>query len=54
LIDTLKESDFSVILDLAGLSEGEHSVDLNVTGPTNINWTINQQTAKISITKREA
>lgn len=53
-IGSLKESDFSVILNLAGLGEGEHSVDLNVTGPTNINWTINQQTAKISITKREA
>ncbi|WP_066059157.1 CdaR family protein [Robertmurraya korlensis] len=54
IVGSLKESDFDVILNLAGLGEGEHSVDLNVTGPKNINWTINQQTAKISITKREA
>lgn len=54
IVGSLKESDFNVILNLAGLGEGEHSVDLNVTGPKNINWTINQQTAKISLTKREA
>jgi YbbR domain-containing protein len=54
IIGSLKESDFSVILNLAGLGEGEHTVDLNVTGPTNISWTINQKTAKISITEREA
>lgn len=54
LIKSLEESDFSVNLDLTGIGEGEHTIDLDVTGPTNVNWTLNQQTAKISITKREA
>jgi YbbR domain-containing protein len=54
LIKSLEVSDFSVNLDLTDIGEGEHTLDLDVTGPTNVNWTLNQQTAKISITKREA
>jgi YbbR domain-containing protein len=54
IIKSLKVSDFSVNLDLADIGEGEHTLDLDVTGPTNVNWTLNQQKAKISITKREA
>jgi YbbR domain-containing protein len=54
IIKSLKVSDFSVNLDLTDIGEGEHTLDLDVTGPTNVNWTLNQQKAKISITKREA
>jgi YbbR domain-containing protein len=54
IIGSLEVSDFSVNLDLSGIGEGEHTLDLDVTGPTNVNWTLSQQTARILISKREA
>lgn len=54
IIGSLEVSDFSVNLDLTGIGEGEHTLDLDVTGPTNVNWTLSQQTARILISKREA
>ncbi|MDR4944969.1 CdaR family protein [Neobacillus cucumis] len=46
----LAPDDFSAVIDLSGLTEGTHDVKIQVTGPTDVKWTTNQATAKITIT----
>jgi YbbR domain-containing protein len=46
----LAPDDFSAVIDLSGLTEGTHDVKIQVTGPTDVKWTPNQSTAKITIT----
>lgn len=53
-INNLDQSDFSLFIDLTSLSEGEHSVDINVKGPENIQWELLNGTASISISQKEA
>jgi len=51
--DALKEIEtgsFNAYVDLANLEEGSHEVQINVEGPTNINWKAEQSTATITIT----
>lgn len=52
-IAELQASDFNVFLDLANLSEGDHEVKINVKGPTDVDWKLATETAKISITQKE-
>lgn len=51
LISALGPKDFNVFIDLSGLTEGNHDVDIQVEGPPNINWKPDKSTAKITITK---
>ncbi|MBP2241615.1 YbbR domain-containing protein [Cytobacillus eiseniae] len=53
-ISQLKPADFNVFLDLANLEEGEHEVKINVKGPTEVEWKLSTETAKISIIEKES
>ncbi|MEH7093515.1 CdaR family protein [Neobacillus vireti] len=46
----LGPSDFTVFIDLTGLAEGTHDVKIQVKGPTDVQWTPDKSTAKITIT----
>ncbi len=49
----IKKEDFQVLIDVSGLSEGEHSVDLNVRAPGDLRWSLqNQKQASISISRK--
>lgn len=51
LITGLSQKDFNVFIDLSGLTEGNHDVNIQVEGPPNVNWKPDKSTAKITITK---
>ena len=53
-LETLKESDFQLSVDVSQLTEGEHKLNINVDGPENANWTTDIETASIVITEKEA
>ncbi|MED3572796.1 CdaR family protein [Cytobacillus praedii] len=52
-IAELQASDFNVFLDLANLTVGDHEVKISVKGPTDVDWKLATETAKISITQKE-
>jgi len=54
IVHQINASDFNIFLDLSQLGEGEHEVKINVSGPANINWKLATETAKITITEKEA
>jgi len=45
----LGPNDFTAFIDLTGLAEGTHDVKIQVKGPTDVEWTPDQSTAKITI-----
>jgi YbbR domain-containing protein len=49
-ISRLTPNDFTVFIDLTDLTEGSHDVNIQVVGPTDVKWTPDQTTAKITIT----
>ncbi|MCM3729073.1 CdaR family protein [Neobacillus cucumis] len=49
-VTELGPSDFTVFIDLSGLTEGTHDVKIQVKGPTDVEWTPDKSTAKITIT----
>lgn len=54
VIEQLNPSHFSVFVDVSTLEEGDHTVNINVNGPEDISWHLEQETARISITQKEA
>ena len=50
-IDGLTANDFNVSIDLSNLTEGTHDVNVEVSGPSNINWKLDKTTAKVTINK---
>jgi len=46
----LGPNDFTAFIDLTGLAEGTHDVEIQVKGPTDVQWTPDKSTAKITIT----
>ncbi|WP_251555529.1 CdaR family protein [Neobacillus muris] len=46
----LGPGDFHAYIDLNSLTEGSHEVNIQVEGPSNINWTPDRSTAKVTIT----
>jgi YbbR domain-containing protein len=46
----LGPTDFTAFIDLTGLTEGTHDVKIQVKGPTDVQWTPDKSTAKITIT----
>lgn len=53
IIKTLSEDDFSLFINAANLSKGNHELDIQVKGPNNVKWKLAKETAKISITEKE-
>ncbi|KKK36273.1 hypothetical protein WQ57_20160 [Mesobacillus campisalis] len=53
-ITSIEESDFQLLIDVSGLAEGEHSVDIEVSGPEDVEWRLAKEKASVSITKRDA
>lgn len=53
LVNGLTVGDFELLIDVSGLLEGEHSVDISVSAPNNINWKLASQKANITISKKE-
>jgi YbbR domain-containing protein len=53
LVNALQPSNFELLIDISGLVEGEHSVDIQVSAPDEISWKLASQKANISITKKE-
>ncbi|WP_066299923.1 CdaR family protein [Bacillus sp. FJAT-29937] len=53
MIKQLKASDFSVFLDLTNLEAGDHDVKINVNGPSNVQWNLATDVAKVTITQKE-
>ncbi|WP_160725705.1 CdaR family protein [Bacillus sp. USDA818B3_A] len=49
-VNELGPDDFTVTIDLSGLNEGTHDVDIQVKGPTDVEWTSDKSTANITIT----
>ncbi|PLS10380.1 CdaR family protein [Neobacillus cucumis] len=46
----LGPDDFKAFIDLSSLAEGDHDVKIQVTGPTDVQWTPDKSAAKITIT----
>jgi YbbR domain-containing protein len=53
-IKKLDAKDFNLFVDLSGLKEGDHEVEIQVKGPSSINWKLEKETAQMTITKSEA
>ncbi len=54
VLENLKESDFKLSVDVAELTEGEHTLKLNVVGPENVSWTPDIETVSIILTAKDA
>jgi YbbR domain-containing protein len=52
-LSSLEQTDFQLLIDVSGLVEGEHSVDIQVSGPEEVEWKLAKEKASVSITKRE-
>jgi YbbR domain-containing protein len=50
-IDGLTATDFNVYIDVSNLTEGTHDVNVEVNGPSNVNWKLDKTTAKVTINK---
>lgn len=50
----LGPNNFNAFIDLTGLTEGNHSVPIQVDGPQGVNWQSDKSSAKITITKDNA
>jgi YbbR domain-containing protein len=47
----LRPEDFNIFIDLSGLTEGNHNVDIQVEGPSDVNWKPDKSSAKITIVR---
>jgi YbbR domain-containing protein len=47
----LSQDDFNIFIDLSGLTEGAHDVDIQVEGPSEVKWKPDKSSAKITITR---
>ncbi|WP_042454375.1 CdaR family protein [Neobacillus dielmonensis] len=50
VLSALGPGDFQAFIDLTNLKEGSQEVNIQVDGPSNITWTPDQSTAKVTIT----
>jgi YbbR domain-containing protein len=50
-IRQLEASDFSLYVDLSTLDEGEHDVEIKVNSSSDVNWKLEKNNAKLTITK---
>jgi YbbR domain-containing protein len=49
VIKDIKSSDIELYINLADLSDGEHEVDVEVNGPQDITWSLQQDKVKVKI-----
>ncbi|GIN87081.1 hypothetical protein J6TS2_34670 [Heyndrickxia sporothermodurans] len=49
----LSATNFDVIMDLSGLSPGDHEVNLEVDGPNDVSWKLSKKKAKIRLTEKD-
>ncbi|RSD21173.1 CdaR family protein [Mesobacillus subterraneus] len=54
LVSPLAAGDFKILIDVSGLDEGNHEVDMKVTAPQNITWKLVRQKASVTIAKKDA
>ncbi|MBB6447884.1 CdaR family protein [Bacillus benzoevorans] len=52
-MEKITESDFQLSLNAANLKEGEHEVQIQVTGPENANWSLANEKARIIIQAKQ-
>lgn len=45
----LTPDDFMIFIDLSGLTEGNHDVNIHVEGPSDVNWKPDKSSAKITL-----
>jgi YbbR domain-containing protein len=53
VLATIKESDFQLLLNVADLTEGEHKVQIDISGPENVESIVDIDTAEIVITEKD-
>ncbi|MFP5110035.1 CdaR family protein [Neobacillus sp. C211] len=53
-VSSIRPEDFKVFIDLSGLVEGDHIVDIHVEGPSAVKWKPTKSSAKITIEKNNA
>jgi YbbR domain-containing protein len=53
-VTALGPNNFDIFIDLNGLTEGEHNVNIQVNGPPNVKWEPDKSSAKITITRDNA
>ncbi|MCM3666812.1 CdaR family protein [Mesobacillus subterraneus] len=54
IVSPLAAGNFKILINVSGLDEGEHEVDLKVTAPQNITWKLDRGKANISVARKEA
>lgn len=54
IVSPLAAGNFKILIDVSGLDEGEHEVDMRVTAPENITWKLARERANITVAKKEA
>ncbi|MDM5329353.1 CdaR family protein [Neobacillus sp. CF12] len=54
IVNGLGSNNFTIFIDVTGLTEGEHNVPIQVNGPPNVNWKPDKSSANITITKDNA
>ncbi|MDP4163215.1 MAG: CdaR family protein [Bacillota bacterium] len=51
ILKRLKTNDFNLFVDLSNLTEGDHDVKIQVSGPSNVNWKLNKTVATVTISQ---
>ncbi|WP_026576966.1 CdaR family protein [Bacillus sp. UNC438CL73TsuS30] len=51
MVNKLKSKDFNVFIDVSNLKEGDHNVKIQVEGPSELDWELDQSRANVTITK---
>lgn len=51
VLDKMEPGDFSAYVDLSNLGPGSHDVDIQISGPSGVNWRPDKSKAAITITK---
>lgn len=54
ILEEVKKSNFSLYVDADNLDAGEHEVSIKVNGPNDVEWSLVNEVATISITKKDA
>lgn len=49
VIESITSDDIEIYINLSDLSDGEHEVKVEVNGPQNITWSLEQETVKVKI-----
>ncbi|MBM4765405.1 CdaR family protein [Bacillus sp. B15-48] len=53
IVTALTSADFTIVVDVTGLEEGEHSLDIQVSSQRNISWRLADDKAELAIIKKE-